>query len=119
MKDDGSYYGKDGMVWKSPVRKNKEGGGYSISIGFPICKMHDAVGEDAAASVAALMNLGDCCVELATAAEKVMAGLNARIEQADPSAVPVFDGIAELFTALNKAQAIRTAADTDADGARG
>lgn len=39
------------------------------------------------------------------AGSKVLAGLNARIEQADPTCVPVFDGIAELHTAVAQAGA--------------
>ena len=51
------YYAKDGMVWKHPLETKVEGGS-RITIGFPVCKMHDAVGDKAAASVAELMNLG-------------------------------------------------------------
>lgn len=54
----GSYYAKDGFVWKRPVEK-KVSGGTQITIGFPVCKMHDAVGDDAAETVAQLMNLGE------------------------------------------------------------
>lgn len=43
--------------------------------------------------------------DLLAAAKKVLAGLNARIDAADPRAVPVFDGIAELSGAINKAEA--------------
>lgn len=42
--------------------------------------------------------------DLLAAAEKVLAGLEARIEAAPPNAVPVFDGIAELHDAINKAR---------------
>ena len=37
------------------------------------------------------------------AAEKVLVHLNARISAAPPSAVPVFDGIADLHAAIAKA----------------
>ncbi len=40
--------------------------------------------------------------EFISASRKVLAGLNARIEQADPHSVPVFDGIAELHAALQR-----------------
>lgn len=40
---------------------------------------------------------------LLAAAQKVLAGLNARIDAAPSNAVPVFDGIAELHTAIGKA----------------
>lgn len=52
------YYAKDGMVWKHPIETMKLDGTLSITIGFPVCKMHDAVGEDAAEAVAQLMNIG-------------------------------------------------------------
>ncbi len=53
----GRYYARDGMVYKAPLRRKTETG-YAISMGFPVCKMHDAAGDDAAETVAALMNLG-------------------------------------------------------------
>jgi hypothetical protein len=53
----GRYYAKDGVVWKAPIA-HRNVGSTSISIGFPVCKMHDAVGPEAAEAVAALMNLG-------------------------------------------------------------
>ena len=45
------------------------------------------------------------CREVATlieAAQKVLDGLNRRIEEAPAAATPVFDGIAELSDALSK-----------------
>lgn len=39
---------------------------------------------------------------LVAAAEHVLAGLNARIDAADKSAVPVFNGIAELHSAIQQ-----------------
>lgn len=61
MKDrdamDGRYYAENGKVWKAPVATKTETG-QSISIGFPVCTMHDAAGKEAAVTVAALMNLG-------------------------------------------------------------
>jgi len=42
--------------------------------------------------------------ELLEAAETVLAGLNARIDAADPSAVPIFSGIADLHSAIAKAR---------------
>lgn len=41
--------------------------------------------------------------DLHAAAVRVLAGLNARIDAADRTSVPVFDGIAELHDAINKA----------------
>jgi hypothetical protein len=54
---DGSYYAKDGKVWKAP-HATKTDTGRSISMGFPVCTMHEAVGAEAAETVAALMNAG-------------------------------------------------------------
>lgn len=52
------YFAKDGMVWKHPLHRHNDNGTTTISIGFPICKMHEAVGDEAAEQVAELMNLG-------------------------------------------------------------
>jgi len=52
------YYAKNGAVWKKPIETLHPDGGRSISMGFPICTMHEAVGDDAAKDVAALMNAG-------------------------------------------------------------
>lgn len=54
----GPYYAKDGMVWKRPEHKSNPDGSTTITVGFPVCKMHDCVGPDAAAGVAHLMNVG-------------------------------------------------------------
>jgi hypothetical protein len=51
------YYAKDGKVWKHPLSRKTETGS-AISMGFPVCKMTDCVGDDAAQEVAELMNLG-------------------------------------------------------------
>lgn len=66
------YYAEAGMVWKHPVSKRAEGGGMTISIGFPVCSMHEAVGDEAAAKVATLMNLGDAAEELIAALEDIL-----------------------------------------------
>jgi|SRR6201996_6141841 len=55
---DGKYYAKNGTVWKAPTEKKTENGS-KISLGFPICKMHDAVGDEAADTVAELLNCGE------------------------------------------------------------
>lgn len=41
--------------------------------------------------------------ELLSAAKKVMAGLNTRIDEAPKTSVPVFDGMFELHDAINRA----------------
>lgn len=46
---------------------------------------------------------------LLAAAKQVLKGLNARIDNADPRHVPVFDGIAELHTAIGRVDRLRTA----------
>lgn len=57
------YYARGGKVWKSPVRRRKEGGS-SIQLGFPVCTMTEAAGEENAAVVAELMNRGDVADDL-------------------------------------------------------
>jgi hypothetical protein len=56
-KDGGPYYAKDGMVWKDSIATQIDGG-TSYTLGFPVCTMHPAVGDDGAETVAALMNAG-------------------------------------------------------------
>lgn len=41
--------------------------------------------------------------DLLAAAQRVLAGLNARIDAADPSSVPVFHGIVDLHDAISRA----------------
>jgi len=66
---DGSYYAKHGLVYKRPLRRQKPEGGTAISLGFPVCKMHEAAGDDAAETVAALMNRGEAHDDLVKALE--------------------------------------------------
>jgi hypothetical protein len=52
------YYAKGDTVYKRPVYKRNGNGTQDISIGFPVCVMHDVVGQEAAETVAELMNAG-------------------------------------------------------------
>lgn len=52
-----------------------------------------------------LIQSAELVSELVEAGQRVLDGLNARIEAAPMDAVPVFDGIVELHTALAKAKA--------------
>lgn len=63
-----TYYAKEGKVWKRPIETAKPGGGVSVQIGFPVCKMLDVVGDEAAETVAELMNRGEACANLIPAA---------------------------------------------------
>lgn len=56
---DGSYYAEAGIVWKAPIRTPNADGTTCISIGFPVCTMHEAVGAGTAETVAKLMNAGE------------------------------------------------------------
>lgn len=57
------------------------------------------------ASVAREKALREALAELEHAADLVLHGLEERIDAADPSAVPVFDGIVELHDAIPRARA--------------
>ncbi len=60
MRTEPLYYAKDGVVWKRPIEERDDGLKMTvITIGFPICTMHEAVGAEAAETVAQLMNAGD------------------------------------------------------------
>lgn len=57
--DRAPYYAKAGAVWKHPERHRKDNGTTTITVGFPVCTMSDFAGDEAAETVAALMNRGD------------------------------------------------------------
>ncbi len=65
------YYAKDGKVWKSAIRKAGPNGGTKITMGFPVCVMHEAA-EGQEAAVAGLMNRGDIADELLEALKAVV-----------------------------------------------
>lgn len=51
------YYVDGDQIRKRPVKTNKENGRSSVSLGFPICKLHDACkGQET--TLATLLNLG-------------------------------------------------------------
>ena len=52
------YYAEAGKVWKRPITTQKANGTKTCTLGFPVCTMHEAVGDDAAEIVAKLMNAG-------------------------------------------------------------
>jgi hypothetical protein len=58
------YYAKDGKVWKRPIRTKNADGSTSITLGFPVCTMHETVGKEAAETVAALMNAGHVALDV-------------------------------------------------------
>lgn len=69
------YYAKDGVVWKAPVETVNEDGTKSISIGFPVCIMHDCVSADGAEAVAELLNLGARAKAMQNRPPPVVSGL--------------------------------------------
>lgn len=58
-----TYYARDGVVRKNPIRIEKPEGGTVITIGFPVCIMHECVGASSAETVAALMNAGEAALD--------------------------------------------------------
>lgn len=56
--DGGPYYAENGTIWKRPIETDNGDGTRGITIGFPVCTMHPACGDDQAKIVAALMNAG-------------------------------------------------------------
>lgn len=56
---DGRYYAASrGRVYKAPVATKTETG-QSISVGFPVCTMTEYVGEEAAQTIATMLNLAE------------------------------------------------------------
>jgi len=54
-----TYYAENGTVWAHPTETPQGDGRVSMSLGFPVCTMHEIVGPEAAERVAALMNAGE------------------------------------------------------------
>jgi hypothetical protein len=60
---EGPYYAKAGCVWKRPIQRHDEVAKVThITMGFRVCRMMDEVGDEAAETVAALMNAGDAAL---------------------------------------------------------
>lgn len=57
------YYVKHRRVFKRPITRCGEKSTF-ITIGFPVCDAHDAVGEEGAKAIAELMNRGDMAYTL-------------------------------------------------------
>lgn len=56
----GRFYVKGFEVWKQPIqRKHETGGGFTVTIGFPVCTVHEAVGLQGALAIAAALNLAE------------------------------------------------------------
>lgn len=53
--DDGRFYAEDGIVWRAP-KATKTPTGTNISIGFPVCTPHEALGDNGAKVLASILN---------------------------------------------------------------
>lgn len=69
---DGTYYAKGDVVWKSPTSTDRPNGGRSISLGFPVCQMHESCSDQAAVVAAAL----NSHAQLVAALERMLADLD-------------------------------------------
>lgn len=70
----GAYYAKDGWVRKRSERAANPDGSTTYTFDFRVCRMADEVGDEAADTVAALMNLGET-------AQSELATLRAEVER--------------------------------------
>ena len=59
MTDEPLYYAKGDTIFKRSVHKQKEGGGSTISLGFPVCTLTEFVGTDGAQFIADALNKHD------------------------------------------------------------
>jgi hypothetical protein len=53
------YYVKNGDIYKRPVSTPREGGGTTVSIGFPVCRPTEFVGTEGAQFIADALNQHD------------------------------------------------------------
>lgn len=67
------YYARDGLVWKRPIETRwPEGGGSTFTLGFPVCKLHEAcAGQEEI--VAAILNRGELATNLLSALTELLA----------------------------------------------
>lgn len=56
MADEPIYYAKDDTIYKRPIRTPKEGGGATVSLGFPVCTVSEFVGTDGVAAILEAFN---------------------------------------------------------------
>lgn len=76
---DGRYYAEGRMVLRAPIKTDNADGTSSISIGFPVCKMHEAAA-DQAAIMAFLLNQGSAAKDLLDALRTAVADYDKSIE---------------------------------------
>lgn len=55
LEDDGRFYAEDGVVWRAP-KATKTPAGTNISLGFPVCTPHEALGDSGAKVLASILN---------------------------------------------------------------
>jgi hypothetical protein len=57
--NDGSYYADGRTVFRNPVATVNPSGGKNITLGFPVCNLHDACPDEGAAIIAQCLNAHD------------------------------------------------------------
>lgn len=69
-----TYTGKGGYVWKEPVETKHPDGTTSFTLGFRVCKVMPEVGDEAATTLAMMLNIAERAeAEVAIRAELVAA----------------------------------------------
>jgi hypothetical protein len=95
------YRAEGGYVWKEPVRRKLPEGGESVTIGFRVCRMMPEVGDEAAETVAALMNLGETAQTSQHAPppdlDRVARALEAAANVANPSRARTYRNLVEVM----------------------
>lgn len=105
---DGRYYAEGRMVLRAPIKTDNADGTSSISIGFPVCKMHEAAA-DQAAIMAFLLNQGAAAQDLLAGAKLALATAESWIHDSQDGTSSLESNLATLEPAriaIAKSEAI-------------
>lgn len=78
-----TYTGKGGYVWKEPVETRHPDGSSSVTLGFRVCKVMPEVGDEAAGTLAAMLNAAERAEAEAAIKADLLAALQSCLSEYD------------------------------------